>query len=373
VIQRYDPLVFAAARDSSTQREKTMDFGIALASTVDGWKTAKRAEEMGFTHVWFYDTQMLCPDVFVSMALAAANTTRIRLGTGVLVPSNRIAPVAANGLASLAELAPGRIDFGVGTGFTARRTMGLGAIPLAELREYVHVVRGLLAGETLEWEFEGRRRKIRFLSSDAGFIRLSDAIPLHVSAFGPRARALTAELAEGWMNFLTLQPLAVLAAQEMGTACRDAGRDPKSLYKTAFTLGCVLTEGEPADGARARAQAAPLAMTALHGLVEEPLDLPLPPNLEPSVLEYRRMYECYEPEDARYLELHKGHLMWVRPEEERFVNEELVRSLTFTGTLEELRDRVRALEEAGYDQLAIQLTPRHEDAIENWARLMEKV
>ena len=122
-----------------------MDFGIGIASGVDGWKVAQRAEALGFTHAWFYDTQMLVADVFVSMALAAVKTTRIRLGTGVLVPTNRIAPAAANGLATLLKLAPGRIDFGVGTGFTARNTMGLPAMRLADLREYVRAVRGLLA------------------------------------------------------------------------------------------------------------------------------------------------------------------------------------------------------------------------------------
>ena len=226
-----------------------MDFGIALASTVDGWKAVKRAEELGFTHAWFYDTQMLCPDVFVSMALAAANTTRIRLGTGVLIPSNRIAPVTANAFASLAKLAPGRLDFGVGTGFTARRTMGLGAIPLADLREYVRVVRALLAGETTEWSYEGKRRKIGFLDPETRLIELGREIPLHVSAFGPRARALTAELADGWINFVTSPPLAAWAAEEMADTCRTAGRDPASLYRTALSLGCVLADGEPAETA----------------------------------------------------------------------------------------------------------------------------
>jgi len=37
-----------------------MDFGIGIASGVDGWKAAQRAEALGFTHAWFYDTQMLC-------------------------------------------------------------------------------------------------------------------------------------------------------------------------------------------------------------------------------------------------------------------------------------------------------------------------
>jgi hypothetical protein len=48
-------------------------------------------------------------DPFVAMAAAAMKTTKINLGTGVLVPSNRIAPVTANCLASLNHLAPGRI------------------------------------------------------------------------------------------------------------------------------------------------------------------------------------------------------------------------------------------------------------------------
>src|SRR2546425_166397 len=63
-----------------------MEYGIALASDVDAWKTVKRAEELGFTHAWFYDSQLLLPDIFVPMALAAEHTPKITLGTGVLIP-----------------------------------------------------------------------------------------------------------------------------------------------------------------------------------------------------------------------------------------------------------------------------------------------
>src|ERR1700757_3474670 len=129
-----------------------MDFGIALPTAADSWKVAREAEELGFTHAWFYDTQMLSADCFVAMGAAAARTSRIRLGTGVLVPSNRIAPVTANALASLNQVAPGRIDFGIGPGFTARRTMGLGAVRLADLEEYIRVVTALLDEETVEAE-----------------------------------------------------------------------------------------------------------------------------------------------------------------------------------------------------------------------------
>src|SRR5229473_3870436 len=114
-----------------------MDFGINLATSSDSWKVVKRAEELGYARAWFYDTQMLNADMFVAMGAAAVQTSRIRLGTGVLIPSNRIAPVAASALASLNALAPGRIDFAVGTGFTGRRTMGLRAITLKRLENYV--------------------------------------------------------------------------------------------------------------------------------------------------------------------------------------------------------------------------------------------
>ena len=104
----------------------TMDYGIFLAPFADSWKVVKRAEELGYRRAWFYDTQLLNAELFVSMAAAAMQTSYDPPGTGVLIPSNRIAPVAASALASLNALAPGRIDFGISTGFTARRTMGLG-------------------------------------------------------------------------------------------------------------------------------------------------------------------------------------------------------------------------------------------------------
>src|SRR6516225_1132393 len=143
-----------------------MHFGIALATAADSWRIAQCAEELGFTHAWFYDTQMLSADCFVAMGAAAVNTRRIRLGTGVLVSSNRIAPVTANALASLNKLAPGRIDFGVGTGFTARRAMGFGAIKLKAMETYIEQVYRLLRGEIVDFEMEGERHKIRFLNPE---------------------------------------------------------------------------------------------------------------------------------------------------------------------------------------------------------------
>jgi 5,10-methylenetetrahydromethanopterin reductase len=352
-----------------------MELGIAVASTTESWRVVARAEQLGFAEAWFYDTQLLNPDVFVCMALAAERTSRIRLATGVLIPSNRIAPVAANCLATLNRLAPGRIKLGVGTGFTGRRTMGLPAIKLAQLREYIRVVQGLLRGETVEWETEGERRRIRFLNPDFGLINTVDAIPLAISAFGPKARRLAAELGAEWLNFGGSAETAIAALADMQSWWRAAGHPPESLRAVEFTLGCVLRDGEAADSPRAKAQAGTLVAAMLHGLVETPeLDRllgRLPPAIAQALAAYRGLYESYQPADARYLTLHRGHLMRLRPEEEPLITADLLRALAWVGDERELRDRARALAAAGYSQIAVQVVEGHEDAIEDWARVFE--
>ncbi|MBI2766451.1 MAG: LLM class flavin-dependent oxidoreductase [Chloroflexi bacterium] len=354
-----------------------MDFGIALAASPENWSTIQRAEELGFRSAWVYDSQLLCADPFIVMALAAEHTSRIRIGTGVLIPSNRLAPVAANCFATLNHLAPGRIDFGVGTGFTGRNTMGLSAQTLREMRTYIDVVEGLLKGEMVEFETEGMTRKIRFLNPDAGMIDIKSRVPLHISAFGPKGRALTARRADGWITFISHVPGAAEQASAMDEACRAAGRDVATLYKTAFTLGCVLAEGEAADSPRAMAQAGPMAAVALHGLMERSDVTGAVVGLSGPMLElanaYRQLYESYEPADARYATLHRGHLVFVRDDERPFITGDLIRALTFTATAGELRDRVRAVGAAGYQQFTVQLVHGQEDAIEEWAKLLETV
>ena len=165
-----------------------MKFGIAIPTDADSWRLVRRAEELGFHHAWFYDTQMLSADCFVAMAACAMKTTRIRLGTGVLIPSNRIAPVAATAFASLNKLAPGRIDFGISTGFTGRRAMGLGAVKLADMAEYIRVVQALWRGETVETVLEGKRRLIELLNPELGLINVKDPMPLYIAASGPKAQ-----------------------------------------------------------------------------------------------------------------------------------------------------------------------------------------
>ena len=354
-----------------------MDFGLNIAPAADSWKLVKRAEELGFSHVWFYDTQLLNADMFVAMAAAAVKTERIRLATGVLIPSNRIAPVTAGALASLNKLAPRRIDFGVGTGFTARRTMGLSAVTLAATREYVRIVRALLDRETTEWEFEGERRKIRFLNPELELINTTDPIPFHFGALGPKGKKLAAETGMNWVIPVRDNAAAFSQVRTMQDEWQGAGRDPTGLYTTAQVGGCILAEGEDAGSARAKAQGGPAAAMVMHDLVESEQfgtqGYKIPDEARPVLDAYKALYQSYEPTDARYLSIHRGHLMILRPEEEHLIGGDLIKALSFTATAPELRERIRALRDAGYSQVSFHIRYGQDDTIEEWAELAASV
>ena len=65
--------------------------------------------------------------------------------------------------------------------------------------------------------------------------------------------------------------------------------------------------------------------------------------------------------------------MFVRPDEDSFATGDLIRAMTVSGTAPELRDRMRRLKEAGYDEVVVQITPGCESMIEDWARVFESV
>jgi len=360
-----------------------MDFGIALPTPAESWKIVKRAEDAGFSTAWFYDTQVLSADIFVAMGAAAVKTDRIRLGTGVLIPSNRIEPVAANGLASLNALAPGRILAGFGTGYTGRRSIGLGPYKVSDMGNYIRAVMAMLRGETPEIQIEGKTRKVGFLNPEAGLINIKDPVPVSISAFGPKTRRLTAELDADWINVNFTDEFSAATAKEMDAQYRAAGKNPARRRKIIFSFGAVLKEGEAYDSPRVKAQVGPVAMMILHDAMESQNygsvlgefagSGPPDPGLDQIFREYRALYESYTPSDARYLTLHKGHLMFVRPEEDRFATADLIRAFTSSGTVPELRDRIRRLQEAGYDEVVVQVTPGCETMIDEWARVFEIV
>ncbi len=132
-----------------------MDLGVCIATKIDDIDHAVLAEQLGYSHLWVADSQMLWSDCYATMALIAARTERIKLGTGVAVAGTRTSAVTAAAHATINRLAPGRVFCGIGTGNTAMRVMGARPMPIAEFERYIEELRGLLDGDETEVAFRG--------------------------------------------------------------------------------------------------------------------------------------------------------------------------------------------------------------------------
>ena len=146
-----------------------MDFGVCvLAKPTHCAQDAKIAEDHGFTHVWVSDTQMMAGDPYVCLGLIAQQTRRVKLCTGVSIVGTRIPPVIANSIATVNQLAPGRVILGLGAGNSAWRAMGMAPRSLRTLREDVRVIRGLLRGDEVNYQHGQMKRTDALFAS---FIR----------------------------------------------------------------------------------------------------------------------------------------------------------------------------------------------------------
>jgi 5,10-methylenetetrahydromethanopterin reductase len=221
---------------------------------------------------------------------------------------------------------------------------------------------------------EGQKRKIRFLNPELPLFNTKDPIALHLSAFGPRTRALTAKLKAGWIDFVGKVENGIKEVEAMREAWSKAGHAMADLQATAFALGCVLQDGEPADSERAMAQAGPRAAVMLHRAADEALaglapGVAMLSKTTPELQAYIDLARGFEPKDAPYLQNHRGHLMFVKPEEKRFVSADLIRATSFTASEAEIKQRIEALRGAGYTQFTIQLVPGQEAALADWGRI----
>jgi len=334
-----------------------MDFGICvLAKPNQCAQQAKFAEAYGFTYVWVSDSQMMAGDPYLCLGLIAQQTKRVKLCTGVSVIGTRIAPVTASSIATLNQLAPGRVILGIGAGNSAWRAMGMAPRSLRELREHVRVVRGLLQGREVEFAHEEKRRAIRFFHQGQEFMNTHDPVPIHIAANAPKAMELAGEIGDGFITSRTNSLDGWLDAwSRVRRGAEKVGKDATKLDTMLLTTACLLRPGESYESPRVKAEAGPWAMVALHALyerVQNPAAAPVP--LRPLLSEYAAFVDRQRQHagDRYYLELHDGHGLYLRPEEAHFVTPEVVRTTTMTATPEELVERLRTLEDAGVKQVA---------------------
>jgi alkanesulfonate monooxygenase SsuD/methylene tetrahydromethanopterin reductase-like flavin-dependent oxidoreductase (luciferase family) len=331
-----------------------MDFGVIFLSHVESYKEAMRAESQGFSHAWFGDSQMVWADVYQCMALCATHTKTIKLGTNVTNPSSRIAPVTAGNFATLNVLAPGRVIMGIGTGNTSRRTLGMPAAKLAELRSHIDVCRGLLSGETVPYQEGERQRMITFLNPDCGFINLKDSIPVYVAGSGPKTLELAGEIGDGVILFGTVgDSLLKYTLEHIRRGAERAGKRLEDLYILVLTALHFTKPGESlADLQQAVGPLVTSECNIFALSVKDPFELP--GDIRDDLMAFKNAYRTpTAPIETRHLDLYTGYCAEFKPEHEPLVTDKMIKETTLTGTPEEIRERVRKMQELGVKQVAV--------------------
>ncbi|MET0494170.1 MAG: TIGR03842 family LLM class F420-dependent oxidoreductase [Actinoplanes sp.] len=199
-----------------------MDIGVVLQLDPPSSgvvELAKKAEELGYSHVWTFDSHVLWQEPFVIYSKILHETSRVIVGPMVTNPGTRDWTVIASQFATLNEMYGNRTICGIGRGDSALRVLGLRPNTLAQLRESIGVIRGLASGEKVTL----RGQELQFAWAPGS------RLDVWVAAYGPKALALTGEVGDGYILQLADPDIAAWMIKAVRTAAEKAGRDPAAI------------------------------------------------------------------------------------------------------------------------------------------------
>ena len=188
----------------------------------DCQQLARRAEDLGYESVWLPEGRSR--DAFTSLAAMALATERVTLGTGIIQVFARTASNTAMASAGMATLSGGRFILGLGVGHGPSVETWDGVPfkrPITRLRETIQIVRGLLAGEQVD--FAGKHFNVS--GASLGEAAPAGKTPIYIAALGPQMLEMAGELADGiLMNWPTAAFLPQ-AVEYVKRGADKAGRD----------------------------------------------------------------------------------------------------------------------------------------------------
>ena len=200
-----------------------------------------RAEELGFSHGWTFDSHVLWQEPYVIYPRILERTSRMMVGPMVTNPATRDWTVIASLHATLNEQFGNRTICGIGRGDSAVRVQGRPPTTLARLEDSIHVIRELAEGRSVE--LHGTTVRIPWVTEGA-------ALPVWMAGYGPKALDLVGRAADGFILQLADPYLVEWTVKTVRAAAEAAGRDP-----AAITI-CVAAPAYVSDGsAESRAHA----------------------------------------------------------------------------------------------------------------------
>ncbi|MCW2526395.1 MAG: family class F420-dependent oxidoreductase [Pseudonocardiales bacterium] len=212
-----------------------MDFGVVMQCDPPAARVvelARQAELYGFSHVWTFDSHLLWEEPFVIYSAILAQTRKVIVGPMVTNPATRDWTVTASLFATLNEMFGNRTICGIGRGDSAVRVINGKPVTLANLREAIEVIRPLANSEAAEY----KGNTLRFPWSEGS------KLPIWIAAYGPKALALTGEIADGFILQLADPDITAWSIAAVRKAAADAGRDPASV-KICVAAPAYVTDG----------------------------------------------------------------------------------------------------------------------------------
>lgn len=195
------------------------------------------AERFGFDVA--FATHVNGQEALTMMGAAAVSTERIRIGVGVVPIYTRTPTTMAQAAATLAELSGGRAMLGLGAGHRLVMQRWHGDPmdkPLADMREYVAIMRGVLAGSPLasasKW------------ASDMPLVGVATApdFPLHIGGLSPAMCRLAGEIADGVMVWLgTPRYIAEVVMPAVRQGRERAGKSMDG-FDVVASIPCSVTD-----------------------------------------------------------------------------------------------------------------------------------
>jgi len=202
----------------------------------------KQAEEHNFDFAWITD-HYNNRNTYVTLAMAAVQTQKIKIGTGVTNPFLVNPAVTASAIASIHEVSNGRAIMGIGAGdATTLKQLGVEwKKPLTAVQETITIVKKLWAGETVQ--HEGEVFKIK--NARLNFKNKLGPIPIYVGAQGPKMLSLAVEMGDGALinasHPIDIEPSTTIIKQEL--AKKNSHNFDIAAY-TSFSLADTMEEAK---------------------------------------------------------------------------------------------------------------------------------
>lgn len=327
-----------------------MDFGVVMQCTPPAARVvdlARKAETFGFKYVWTFDSHILWEEPYVIYSKILNETRNITIGPMVTNPATRDITVTASVFATLNEMYGNRTVIGIGRGDSAVRVTNGKPVTVAELREAVVNLKGLVNGESVD--YNGNDIRLPWAAESR--------TPVWVAAYGPKVLALTGEVGDGFILQLADPSIAEWTIKAVKDAAKAAGRDPDAV-KICVAAPAYVTE----DVAHARDQ-----LRWFGGMVGN--------HVADIVDRYGEGGGSVPQALTDYIKGRKGYDYNDHGQAGNthadFVPDEIIDRFCIIGPVEEQIRRLEELKSLGVDQFALYL--QHDDKDHTMAEYGEKV